>query len=171
MINLSEFVNKKVVVRFRDQTLPREGTVLKKSVGWHCYAFGSFLYNIRGEEVANHNHDICEICELIDKPTESTTLKKQLKQIPVRFRIQLFSSGSQRAKLKELVDHFQSLIDSGHEKLEIEFGPKVREAAEIGFYAVKFREETADEYLVRMGLDTKEKQSCVYEALKSTLKT
>jgi hypothetical protein len=166
MIDLSQYIGKKVAVYF-DGSLPRTGIIEKKSVGRHCYSFGRFLYDREGHELANSHYNIIEIRE-IRETTMASELEKQLKLTSDRNRIQLFSFGSNTAKLSTLVEHFQHLMDQGWEELEIST-PKGVEVGELAFFSVRSRMETAQEYLTRMGLDTKDKQWAALEALRGVL--
>lgn len=167
MIDLSQFIGKKVAVYFADGSLPRTGIIEKKSVGWHCYSFGRFLYDREGHELRNSHYNIIEIRE-IRETTMAPELENQLKSIPEHNRFQLFSFGSNTAKLSTLVEHFQHLMDQGWEELEIST-PEGVEVGELAFFSVRSRTETTQEYLTRMGLDTKDKQRAALEALKESL--
>ena len=166
-VDLSKFVDKKVAVYFADGSLPRTGIIEKKSVGRHCYSFGRFLYDREGHELANSHYNIVGIQE-IQETTMAPELENQLKSIPEHNRIQLFSFGSNTAKLFTLVEHFQHLMDQGWEELEIST-PKGVEVGELAFFSVRKRTETTKEYLERMGLNTKDKQRAAFEALKKVL--
>lgn len=87
------------------------------------------------------------------------------KPVPQFTRVQLFSFGSNRCSIDSAIEALETLKEEGCEDFEI----AAVNSSDAAFYGVKYRQETPDEILERVGVKTPDDKKALLKLLSGLL--